>query len=1344
MKTHFRTTASNPKFARSPTPFTWALLTLLALTFLAGCQTRPYPGNSADQSNAEADPKAIQTGRALDQMETIADNYGFVTMSAPILIVPNPDLSFDLSKNATDYYNDARTNLTGSSGVLNQSILQVAAGLSAGANFGPPALPGLPGAAGGKKGGNSTAAASSPLQTSGNINLTYAGNVTNITGNGTLVATPAAAAGDSKSNASSGGAREGNNISDGGNTSTSPTPDSTDAILKQLTTQLATLQGLVGNFTANQGLLPAGTSGNIVATNRSAIITAAGDNAVAAFFKIFGDGDSQFYAGEKKLYFGLVTISVNPGPLTQQGFVARVNALTSLEYDQVDYAGIQEIVNSKTLPERWHQRLMKDYGIPDSTNTLTNTGEIKPVGNYEAIPDYMRYADDDPNFEPPSPSVLIFSPLTDSEVFDDSGSYRNETAFALTLSLMAAFSQGSGNFSSMINSINQQQEDLRIRRANNAVNSFSSGGGLFGFEIGPRLEVSGNLASLYSNPANVLDRLSFPAVLVMLFDAEDLRPRLGWVDGKLVAYRPELDFFEQPQWVPMDKVLSKRRIERENSRDPVVKQYNEHYELQPDGSWSPAPSNGIDRYEGMDETSKLRAAVEFNQAMSSIDSGDLPSPDPSNHTLQEKHYYTTVQNLTLCHADHLLSFGVAGSSNQVFFDPGTPLQILPGATIYVSGISVGRKAPHNRKSPTRDNAVNSVGFSGNLDPYNLALPKGHEVRLAVSANGTDENGIPMQLPQGSVLRVDEPQTFTADTSNTVLLVPAQAPGPASQSNEGLKKYAKYRGDILHYQVYGATASQDMPMELDHPPVVPEISQIAPRMIQLISTGNSTSVSANATFILAGNHLADLQGAGKPKMDPGRITLLLSGGNTDFQPSKSFASNLTSVALDGGTISGNVISAEFVGNALLLTVNFQAQILSGGNGSAKVGMPADGNISVATGETASSPDSQSAGNITLVLSDAIMATAAATKSSASAANVVATNAAAVEAATNLVTAAATKASAFKDNEANFASAVMEFEKDARKTNSDAQSAVQAAQAAASATLLAQAGANVSAASTEDSATEAANAANAAAAKAYGAAQDAVNPSATPAQAAVSAVLAAAANAASATAATRAAIAKTTAETKVDADAALIASTDAVNSSVATAQAMAQAVKSTAEASESAAHAAVPNADSATKTVAANDFSKANTDVTNASEAAIKAVVAAKVFLGTATKAATTANLAVSALATSAKPAAGNITTVATPALQASLVFQFAVDNIKSSLTMVKGTWHIQSPVVTLTVAAKAAGNKSDSTTGSGNSTASVKTLTISLPPQMTSALNLRVADPPAASNLTANITNINLP
>ena len=104
-----------------------------------------------------------------------------------------------------------------------------------------------------------------------------------------------------------------------------------------------------------------------------------------------------------------------------------------------------------------------------------------------------------------------------------------------------------------------RQSDARSRTASGVVNTYSSAGGLFGFQVGPRLQALADPATKKAGQGRVLERQSFPAAIIFGLDHNDIRPVICRnAQGRLVVYEPVIKLVQTTRWTN----LMPRFIER--------------------------------------------------------------------------------------------------------------------------------------------------------------------------------------------------------------------------------------------------------------------------------------------------------------------------------------------------------------------------------------------------------------------------------------------------------------------------------------------------------------------------------------------------------------------------------------------------------------------------------------------------------------------------------------------------------------------------------------------------------------------------------------------------------------
>ncbi len=154
------------------------------------------------------------------------------------------------------------------------------------------------------------------------------------------------------------------------------------------------------------------------------------------------------------------------------------------------------------------------------------------------------------------PLVAGISPLMESQVLDLKDSYgrQDQVAIALAVALRKGGMKGSAQLFDRF--MRQQTKTAATNSALPVVNTFSASGGLFGFQVGPRLRALNDPAARKGGSANVLDRQSFPAVLIVGFDRADLSPVICRdYDGKFYVFEPELSVKQSSRWNPLDRKL---------------------------------------------------------------------------------------------------------------------------------------------------------------------------------------------------------------------------------------------------------------------------------------------------------------------------------------------------------------------------------------------------------------------------------------------------------------------------------------------------------------------------------------------------------------------------------------------------------------------------------------------------------------------------------------------------------------------------------------------------------------------------------------------------------------------
>jgi hypothetical protein len=587
-------------------------------------------------------------GRAMDRVAKGLEEYGSVTMSAPLLSRPDTAFNFDLKRGTDKYFTEAKTDIQGAAANFEQISQSFAFG--AAVQTDPTILAAYAAKLRQYSADQSRIDQKQSLVDSA-AKIDYMAAVQKAlaeTDPQKKAAALAAAERSYSQNLSppSTSAPVFPNIS-----SASNTPSAPSGLAKQPTDALNVLSS--NKFKDFQGLLSS-VSPSLTPTvsNRSALITAAGDQAVEGIFKVLGNqGDAQKFK-DKAVLFGVTMVSVDPGWRTREDFAADISVTIHYNYVPARKEVIELLLKDNKLTGGLRKRIAADYQmesfLPSDLNKdyeaiLTDLTESrdrdkdkiqkdiskekatksqldaaitmikskiaakniqsklrkqfeKQLKNYESelktneakikelekqeidgdnvfknknksiekekkaledekqksiskpLPDWLNYAENDEV----NPIVSAISPMTETEALDLSSSFRRQDEMAISLSFALRYAGLGAQAEAFEQFVKSRQSDVRTRSASAAINSYSASGGMFGFQIGPRLRAIADPSSTKSGPGNILERQSFPVLVVIGFDRDDLRPKIK-VDcnNKVQVYEPNLSFIQTTQWLPL-------------------------------------------------------------------------------------------------------------------------------------------------------------------------------------------------------------------------------------------------------------------------------------------------------------------------------------------------------------------------------------------------------------------------------------------------------------------------------------------------------------------------------------------------------------------------------------------------------------------------------------------------------------------------------------------------------------------------------------------------------------------------------------------------------------------------
>ena len=318
-----------------------------------------------------------------------------------------------------------------------------------------------------------------------------------------------------------------------------------------------------GQFTGFLGLLDKLKAPNPVINNKAALTIAAGDQVTESIFRLLGNPSEAAKFAGRRVFFGVCTVSVNPGYRTKKGYAADLGILTRFEFREARIEVVERLVQDKNhIPAIARAALVVDYGL-NSTRSLKELcceDLAQMVGDFQkksggerikalkaGIPTNLL------NTGASAPLAMAVSPLADVTVLDEASSLRNQTDFGLSLAGVLRQAGLQAQASAVEQYARRRESDARTRTALASVTAYSAGGGLFGWTVGPRFRAVGNPGAKNKGaPADLLDQQTFPSLVVVGFNQDDLYPRLGLSDdGRIEVLEPYVAFTSFPRWLPL-------------------------------------------------------------------------------------------------------------------------------------------------------------------------------------------------------------------------------------------------------------------------------------------------------------------------------------------------------------------------------------------------------------------------------------------------------------------------------------------------------------------------------------------------------------------------------------------------------------------------------------------------------------------------------------------------------------------------------------------------------------------------------------------------------------------------
>lgn len=492
----------------------------------------------------DGDPWVRRNAEVLDRMGALLNEFGSVGMSAPLIMAPGEKFNFEIKEGPQDYFDQAKKEIQGRAAAAEQEVSLL--GLSVSASVDPTQM----------------AQYAEQLKNYHDQRLAYLRQLderdralraaseakkaaAQLTLNGKLAAakTPEdqAAAYSEYATAIASNAPDAPKAPDFPSAVPHPTGGSTPDAPEGATKARGVLPDL-SKLTAPGSLL--GTSPAVTSTNRSALITAAGDTAVEGILNaLHSDGSPPPAAllGKKKL-FAAAMVSVTPGWRTSSDFAARLTVRPTLEFGSARLEVVEYVF--KELKSRFQNEI--------------DCGRLNAAG---AGRSGFVIVNPDPNDSKktllplPSPAAITaVSPMTDTQHLQLSSSLRQrkERALQIALALQSAgLDAGAKLFYEHLSNL---EKDVMTDNREVPITAFATGG-QFGYEIGPELWSQFDPSAAKTRAGYRLVRQSFPTLILLGFDETQLRPRL-WCPSPESApqvVEPYLKLEQTRRWVPLNE-----------------------------------------------------------------------------------------------------------------------------------------------------------------------------------------------------------------------------------------------------------------------------------------------------------------------------------------------------------------------------------------------------------------------------------------------------------------------------------------------------------------------------------------------------------------------------------------------------------------------------------------------------------------------------------------------------------------------------------------------------------------------------------------------------------------------
>ncbi len=297
------------------------------------------------------------------------------------------------------------------------------------------------------------------------------------------------------------------------------------------------------------------------------LIEAADTSQVKNILTLMGRPEAALQYKDRKLLYGVTTVSVNPGWRSKEGYVAHIDAQATMTYRKASREMISKIIRWKQLPievrkviaqANWQHLTAEERKVFGPFDLKTQHPATVPAecnSYFPPLPDQVDNSDGSPNPDGiydedmnTRIAINVVTPLMDTQnlALGSSSAHQIELAMQIS-SLLGTANAGSASYFADWAKLNRRDTVTMSTLA--VANAYSLGDSLFGFEVGNRLRGMANPEADDGKAGMVLERQTFPALLMLGMLEDQAGPKLVRNrQNEPEVWMPELDISYNTRW----------------------------------------------------------------------------------------------------------------------------------------------------------------------------------------------------------------------------------------------------------------------------------------------------------------------------------------------------------------------------------------------------------------------------------------------------------------------------------------------------------------------------------------------------------------------------------------------------------------------------------------------------------------------------------------------------------------------------------------------------------------------------------------------------------------------------